>query len=105
MNILQDIPKDLQEELFETLLKTTDMALERIVSKSHITPKGQWYDQEQHEWVLLLAGSATICFDDGEETALQAGDYLLIPAHKRHRVTQTDPSCETVWLALHYTAD
>lgn len=104
MNILQDIPGDLPEELFETLLKTKDVTLERIVSKGHITPKGEWYDQERDEWVLLLAGSATIHFDDGDLTELRPGDYLLIPAHRKHRVVKTDTFCETIWLALHYTA-
>jgi cupin 2 domain-containing protein len=104
MNILQDIPENLQEELFETLLKTKDVTLERIISKGHVTQVGEWYDQEKNEWVLLLAGSATIRFDDGEETEIGPGDYILIPAHRKHQVIKTDTTCETIWLALYYTA-
>jgi cupin 2 domain-containing protein len=34
--------------------------------------------------------------------ALQPGDHLIIPAHRRHRVEWTHPDQPTVWLALHY---
>jgi cupin 2 domain-containing protein len=34
---------------------------------------------------------------------LNPGDYVLIPAHKRHRVEWTDRAVKTVWLALHWT--
>jgi len=30
------------------------------------------------------------------------GDYLHIPAHRRHRVVWIDPAQATVWLAVHY---
>ena len=30
------------------------------------------------------------------------GDYVNIPAHKRHRVEWTTPDAPTVWLAVHY---
>jgi len=29
------------------------------------------------------------------------GDHVFLPAHKRHRVTWTDPDRPTVWLAVH----
>ncbi len=102
MNLLQNLPKDLQEEIFETILQTKDITLERIISKGHTTPEGEWYDQDQHEWLLLLAGSATILFSDGGEVKLQKGDHLTIPAHSRHRVIKTAKGTETIWLALHY---
>ena len=34
--------------------------------------------------------------------ALVAGDYVFIPARKRHRVESTDPQHPTVWLAIHF---
>jgi cupin 2 domain-containing protein len=34
--------------------------------------------------------------------AMKPGDYLDIPAHRRHRVEWTDPAQPTVWLAIHY---
>jgi cupin 2 domain-containing protein len=37
-----------------------------------------------------------------EPLALGPGDYVLIPAHRRHRIEWTDAKAPTVWLALHY---
>ena len=78
------------------------MRIERIVSHGHASPADFWYDQEEAEWVLLVQGSALLAFADGRETALEAGDYVHIPAHCRHRVVQTDPNMPTVWLAVFY---
>jgi len=33
---------------------------------------------------------------------LEPGDYIHLPAHLKHRVEWTDPTTETVWLALYY---
>jgi cupin 2 domain-containing protein len=35
---------------------------------------------------------------------MRPGDWLVIPARRRHRVEWTDPERPTVWLALHYPA-
>ncbi len=89
------------EEVFSDILATQSLKLERIVSKGQVTPEGYWYDQPRDEWVILLRGEATILFGNADTIDLKVGDYLLIPAHVRHRVTYTshDPGC--VWLALH----
>jgi cupin 2 domain-containing protein len=100
-NLFQAIPAQLPQELFETLLQRDGLRLERIVSRGHTTPPGEWYDQEWDEWVCLLSGSATLQFAGGESNQLTPGDYLLIPAHCRHRVTASDERQESVWLALH----
>lgn len=103
-NLFADVPKHLEEELFSTLLTGKDWRLQRIVSRQHRSKDGQWYDQAQHEWVLLVSGSAQIRFTDPEELiVLQAGDHVLIPAHRRHRVEETDPQSDTVWLTLHFS--
>jgi cupin 2 domain-containing protein len=34
--------------------------------------------------------------------AMGAGDYVFIPARKRHRVEWTEPQQPTVWLAVHF---
>jgi cupin 2 domain-containing protein len=103
-NIFAHLPDSLPEELFQELAYGKGFKLERIISMGHATPVGQWYDQEQHEWVLLLSGSAGLRFE-GEETVqeLRPGDFVDILAHKRHRVEWTDPKVKTVWLALHYS--
>jgi cupin 2 domain-containing protein len=53
--------------------------------------------------VLLLSGSAAILFE-GEDVPknLVQGDYVLIPAHCKHRVIWTDRYVKTVWLAVHF---
>ena len=102
-NLFAGIPEKIPEEIIEVLLKTPGFHLERIISAGQATPPGQWYDQETHEWVVLLSGSAGLLFEgETEIRVLRPGDYLLIPAHCRHRVEWTDPEQQTVWLALHY---
>ncbi len=92
-----------EKEIFENILDTKNFKLERILSKGHVTPPNEWYDQEQNEWVLLLKGSADLQIEGKKNWVhLAAGDYILIPAHVKHRVEWTDETEETVWLALHY---
>ena len=89
------------EEQLDLLAQGNGLRIERIVSRGHTTAKGRWYDQEQAEWVVLLQGEASLEWDDGSRTALAAGDWLLIPAHKRHRVTSTTAQPPCIWLAVH----
>ena len=104
-NLWDDIPAELPEELIAVLAAGENFRLERIVSRGQATPSGAWYDQEDHEWVLLISGRAGLRFEDEPEPrVLRPGDYLLIPAHRRHRVEWTDPAAATVWLALHYVS-
>jgi cupin 2 domain-containing protein len=86
-------------EDIDTLLEQAHVKIERIVSYSHQSPAGFWYDQESDEWVIVLRGSATLEFAGGEIVQMKAGDYLQIARHVRHRVARTDS--ETVWLAVH----
>lgn len=101
-NIFKDIPESLKEELFETLLRSDNIHIERIVSRGHVTPTGQWYDQAWDEWVILLQGQAALRYQaEDASTTLNPGDYLLIPAHTKHRVEWTLPDVDSVWLAIH----
>lgn len=102
-NLLITPAKPPAEEVFEELLRGSQFRMERIISSGQATPKGEWYDQESDEWVVLLTGAARLRFADGDrEIEFQPGDYINIPAHRRHRVEWTDPEQTTVWLALHY---
>jgi cupin 2 domain-containing protein len=102
-NLLENIPRELPEELIEELVRTPGARLERIVSRGHRTADGEWYDQEWDEWVVVLSGSARLRIEgEPDDVSLRAGDSLLLPAHVRHRVEWTDPTADTVWLALHY---
>jgi cupin 2 domain-containing protein len=102
-NIFSSITEQVPEEIFEVLLENENLKVERIVSDGQVTADGEWYDQDTDEWVLLLKGSAGLLFEDGKEArVLKPGDYMLIPAHTRHRVEWTNPHQKTIWLALHF---
>ncbi len=87
------------EEEFVTLFENFALRIEKIVSHSHSSPEGFWYDQKEDEWVLVLRGAATLEFAAGELLEMNEGDYLMIPRHVKHRVPRTSP--ETIWLAVH----
>lgn len=100
-NVLKNIPVDLSSEVVEALLSADSVRIERIVSNGQHSPDGFWYDQDEHEWVTILQGRATIRFEDeSEPRALAVGDCVLFPAHARHRVEWTDSP--TVWLCVFY---
>lgn len=102
-NLLADIPAELTGEQITTLLASPTIRIERIVSRGQTSPPGFWYDQAQAEWVIVLAGCADVRFEgEAAATRLRPGDYLHIPAHRRHRVEWTDPAQATVWLAVHH---
>lgn len=102
-NLLTNVPHGLRQELFETLVDADSVRIERIVSCGQASPEGFWYDQPQHEWVVLLRGAAKLRFE-GDEALLEMkpGDFVSIPAHTRHRVEATAADEPTVWLAVHY---
>lgn len=100
-NLLSDIPDRLARELFDTLAESGHVKIERIISKGHTTPDSHWYDQEQNEFVVIIKGEAVIEFESSS-SHLHAGDFMIIPAHCRHKVAWTPPDTETIWLAVHY---
>ena len=103
-NIFKEIPAEVSEELIEEILHSDEVRIERIVSRGQSSPDDSWYDQSEHEWVLLLSGGARLAFvGDPAEVELHPGDYLNIPAGLRHRVTWTDPERDTIWLAVFYS--
>ena len=101
-NLFAGIPADLPQELFTDLVSNNNVKIHRIVSKGHTSPDVGWYDQEDHEWVIVLRGAAKIAFENGNVVDLKEGDYLNIPAHVKHKVSWTEPGNETIWLAVHY---
>ncbi|ABV86090.1 cupin domain-containing protein [Shewanella pealeana] len=101
-NIFKALPQDLSQEVFEPLVKTDNVLVERIISKAHVTPQGEWYDQPRSEWVMLMQGAAKLEFIDGEVVELNVGEHLNIAAHVKHRVAWTCEEVETIWLAVHY---
>jgi len=103
-NIFSNLPDKLPEEIFETLINSNNIKIERIISPiDHKTPDGKWFNQDCDEFVLILKGSATLLFKENSEIVkLKPGDYINIPPHKEHRVESTDKEVETKWLAIHY---
>ena len=103
-NLLADIPASLPAELTALIFRKRDLRIERIVSHGHASPPGFWYDQEQQEWVLVLQGAARLRFDgEVKPMEMKPGDFIHIPAHKRHRVEWTIPDEPTIWLAVFVT--
>jgi len=101
-NIFKNIPEELKEELFETVLDGDGVRVERIVSEGQATPDGEWLEQEEGEWVILLFGSAELFFQDGaKREEMGPGDHIFIDSGRKHRIEWTDPSQKTVWLAVH----
>ncbi|WP_298769416.1 cupin domain-containing protein [uncultured Shewanella sp.] len=99
-----DLPSslDLTKEVFQPLVENEHILIERIISKAHVTPEGQWYNQSKNEWVMVLKGEAELTFIDGNIIGLKIGEAIEIPAHCQHRVSWTTPNEETLWLAIHY---
>jgi len=100
-NIYELPPEVNQLEKFEQIVSSKDIHIERIISTGQTTSAGEWYDQELDEWIILLQGEAELSYADHTRIKLKAGDYLLIPAHTKHRVeyTSIEPAC--IWLAVH----
>jgi cupin 2 domain-containing protein len=102
-NLFTEIPPQLADELVTVLCRAKGLRIERIVSEGQRSPDGFWYDQDRHEWVVVLEGRAAIEFEgEPEPVELQPGSYLNIPAHKRHRVAWTSPTEKTIWLVVLY---
>lgn len=103
MNVLGPLPDARAGEIVEAVLTRPGLHIERIVSQGQASPPGFWYDQEEGEWVLLLAGAARLRLaDEPEARLLGPGDWLDIAPRRRHRVDWTDPAAPTVWLAIFY---
>jgi cupin 2 domain-containing protein len=98
VNIFRGLGIPGPDEQIDLLTMRAGVRIQRIVSHGHRSATDFWYDQADDEWVLVVKGSGTIAFDDGETVTLGTGDHLLIPAHRRHRVENTEAS--TIWIAV-----
>lgn len=103
-NLFANLLPTAQSENVQTLFAASSLRIERIVSIGQASPPGFWYDHEQAEFVLVVAGRARLLIEG--EAALRElgpGSYLHLPAHCRHRVEWTDAETPTVWLAVHFS--
>ncbi len=102
-NIFDDLPQHLPKEVVQTLIRAADVRIERIISHGHASAPDFWYDQPQSEWVIVLKGAARLQFEDGM-VEMKPGDFVNIPAFRKHRVDWTTPDEPTVWLGVRYRA-
>ena len=100
-NLFADLRQQMPDELITTLLEAANIRIERIVSHGQASPEGFWYDQDQHEWVIVLKGAARLRFEDGI-VEMKPGNFINIPAHQKHRGEWTSPGEPTICLAVHY---
>lgn len=106
-NLRRGLPsRPLPDDVTNILVERSGLRIERIVSTGQATPEGQWYDQATDEWVLVVAGAARLRLEgeDGDRE-LAEGDWILLPAHCRYRVTWTQRKPPTIWLVIHFRAE
>jgi cupin 2 domain-containing protein len=104
VNLFSPLPDARAGEAIDAVFSRPGLCIERIVSHGQASPPGFWYDQPEEEWVLVLAGAASLRFaDEAAPRRLEPGDFVEIAPHRRHRVEWTDPARPTVWLAVFYS--
>lgn len=99
MNLF-DVPGILPEEEQAELLLAGKTRIERIVSGGQTS---DWYDQTEDKWVCVLEGEGELEYADGSRQRLRAGDTAYLPAHLRHRVSDTSAPC--IWLCVFRPAE
>ncbi len=99
-SLFAGVPRELPAELTTVLATGGGARVERIVSRGHATAAGEWQEQDEDEWVLLVAGAARLDLAGGEHVELGPGDWVDLPAGLRHRVAWTAPDSDTIWLAV-----
>lgn len=91
------------EEIEQLLCSGPGWRLVRIHSNGACSPDEFWYEQDEHEWLTILKGSARLQLTDPDLWVdLSVGDQLTLPSGRRHRVERTDPDPGTIWLALYW---
>ena len=95
-NLFADLAVPATGERFETLCRSGNVVVERIVSSAE--PGATIYDQVEDEWVALLRGEAELEVE-GTVVRLGPGDHVLLPAHTRHSVRRASEGA--LWLAVH----
>ena len=101
-NLFADIPGVMETEQFADLYAAPRIRIERIVSTGQATPTLEWLDRaglDRMGRTSHRSGRHPTRRRTGPRT-LEPGDWLLIPARKRHRVEWTDLSGTTIWLAV-----
>jgi len=82
-------------EVTRFVARLTGAIVEEIHSGA--LPEPVDYSSDIDEWVVVLAGSATLVVD-GEQLELTAGGWVLLPAGTPHTLVHTEPG--THWLTV-----
>ncbi len=77
--ILSDVPSSIPDEIFNDIIATENVRIERILSHGHSSPEQGWYDQDENEWVMVLEGQGVIEFEDGRVTTNAKGITSILP--------------------------
>lgn len=102
-NLLESALPPAGEERVQVLQRGNGWRLLLIASNAFQSSEAVWLDQPDHEWVMVLRGSARLRLQEPDATLdLSAGDHLHLTPHRLHRVERTDPDPGTLWLALHW---
>ncbi len=94
-----------ENEFINELLSrgSKNLRIEHIVSQGHISPENFYYDQSENEFVAVLQGRAKLEFFSSEHNYIlefKPGDWVIIPAHVKHRVIYTSSNEPCIWLAV-----
>ncbi len=101
-NFFTNLPDSSKKEIIEILAEAQNFRIERIISEGQYSPEDFWYEQKENEWVMVLEGEAKLEFSD-KIIDMKSGDYILIPAFKKHRVKSTSTTQKTIWLAVFFS--
>lgn len=98
-NLFENLPDASEAEVIEDLKRDGAVVVERIVTRGQVSP--DWYDQAEAEFCAVLAGEASLLFEEGNTTVhLRKGAWVFIPAGKRHKVSWADPEVDTIWIVF-----
>jgi cupin 2 domain-containing protein len=74
-NFFAGLPRNLPGEFLPRCLEAAHVRIVRIGSHGHGSPEGFWYDQDRHEWVIVLKGTARLRFED-KTVEIKPGDFV-----------------------------
>ena len=106
-NLFTNINDQVSQEISTVLMQrenSSQVKIEHIISpKGYCSDEGFWYDQDEDEFVTVLQGKARLCFEDRLDHVIElgVGDFVIIPAHEKHRVEWTSKDEQTAWLCVY----
>ena len=103
-NLLANIPTALTEEIVQVLVESPGVRIERIVSRGQTTARGNWYDQPDQEWVLLLQAQRG-CALPIKTNQSRWGPATMSTFQPTASIGSNGPANQpTIWLAIHFSA-